>query len=139
MNGLLSMIGIKTEIDYQMSDFPFCLPRVRFNVPKGNIPSDKQKCQPKAQHEFTIKGIKIMAASKKDAIKKYNHKKNQVSPVWVSVKDRLPPVDKEAVVLTTDGEICFGHIVDKKIAKDYNGWNIPNVEYWLPFVDPKDK
>lgn len=63
----------------------------------------------------------------------------QVSPVWVSIKDRLPPVDKEAVVLTTDGEICFGHIVDKKIAKDYNGWNIPDVEYWLPFVDPKDK
>lgn len=61
----------------------------------------------------------------------------QVSPVWVSVNDKLPPVDKEAVVLTTDGEICFGHIVDKKIAKDYNGWNIPDVEYWLPFVDPK--
>lgn len=63
----------------------------------------------------------------------------QVSPIWVSVNDRLPPVDKEAVVLTKDGEICFGHIVDKKIAKDYNGWNIPDVEYWLPFVDPKDK
>lgn len=58
---------------------------------------------------------------------------------WVSVEDGLPPVDKEAVVLTTDGEICFGHIVDKKIAKDYNGWNIPDVEYWLPFVDPKDE
>ena len=41
----------------------------------GNIPSDKQKCQPKAQHEFVIKGVKIMAASKKDAIKKYNHRK----------------------------------------------------------------
>ncbi len=53
-----------------MSDFPFGSPRIRFNVPKGNIPSDKQKCQPKAQHEFTIKGVKIMAASKKDAIKK---------------------------------------------------------------------
>lgn len=63
----------------------------------------------------------------------------QFSPVWVSVKDKLPPVDKEVVVLTTDGKICFGHIVDKKIAKDYNGWNIPDVEYWLPFVDPKDK
>lgn len=63
----------------------------------------------------------------------------QVSPVWVSIKDRLPPVDKEAVVLTKYGEICFGHIVDKKIAKDYNGWNIPDVEYWLPFVDPKEK
>ena len=60
-------------------------------------------------------------------------------PRWISVKDELPPVDKEAVVLTKDGEICFGHIVDKKIAKDYNGWNIPDVEYWLPFVDPKDK
>lgn len=68
-----------------------------------------------------------------------NRKPKQVSPIWVSVKDKLPPVDKEAVVLTTDGEICFGHIVDKKIAKDYNGWNIPDVEYWLPFVDPKDK
>ena len=63
----------------------------------------------------------------------------QVSPIWVSVKDKLPPVDKEAVVLTTGGEICFGHIVDKKIAKDYNGWNVPDVEYWLPFVDPKEK
>ena len=66
-------------------------------------------------------------------------KPKQVSPIWVSVKDRLPPVDKEAIVLTKDGEICFGHIVNKRIAKDYNGWNIPDVEYWLPFVDPKDK
>lgn len=47
----------------------------RLDAPSGNIPSDKQKCQPKAQHEFTIKGVKIMAASKKDAIKKYNHRK----------------------------------------------------------------
>lgn len=75
MNGLLSMIGVVTRIDYQMDDFPFGSPRIRFNVPKGNIKSDKQKCQPKAQHEFTIKGFKIMAASKKDAIKKYNHRK----------------------------------------------------------------
>ena len=66
-------------------------------------------------------------------------KPKAVSPVWVSIKDEIPPVDKEAVVLTTDGKICFGHVVDKKIAKDYNGWNIPDVEYWLPFVDPKDK
>ena len=44
---------------------------------KGNIPSGKQKCQPKAQHEFTIKGVKIMTASKKDAIKKYKHSKEK--------------------------------------------------------------
>ena len=56
-------------------DFPFGSPCIRVNVPKGSIPSDKQKCQPKAQHEFTIKGVKIVAASKKDAIKKYNHRK----------------------------------------------------------------
>lgn len=60
-------------------------------------------------------------------------------PVWISVKDRLPSVDEEVVVFTTEGRLCFGHIVDKKIAKDYNGWNIPDVAYWLPFVDPKDK
>lgn len=75
MNRLLSMIGVVTRIDYQMDDFPFGLPRIRFNVPKGDIPSDKQKCLPNAQHEFTIKGVKIMAASKKDAIKKFNHRK----------------------------------------------------------------
>ena len=66
---------MKTEMEYQMSDFHFGLPSFRFNVPKGIVPSDKQKCQPKAQHEFTIKGVKIMAASKKDAIKKFNHRK----------------------------------------------------------------
>lgn len=75
MSGLLSMIGIVSHIDYQMEDFPFGAKAQPLGVPKGNIPSDKQKCQPKAQHEFTIKGIKIMAASKKDAIKKYNHLK----------------------------------------------------------------
>ena len=75
MNGLLSMIGVVTRIDYQMDDFPFGSPSLRLSTPKSNILSDKQKCQPKAQHEFTVKGIKIMAASKKDAIKKFNHRK----------------------------------------------------------------
>lgn len=75
MNGLMSMIGMQTKLEYQMGDdFLFGIPRIRFNVPKGNIPSDKQKCQLKAQHEFIIKGVKIMAASKKDAIKKFNHR-----------------------------------------------------------------
>ena len=49
----------------------------RLDTPKGIVPSDKQKCQPKAQHEFTIKGVKITAASKKDAIKKYKHSKGK--------------------------------------------------------------
>ena len=75
MNGLMSMIGMQTELEYQMSDFPFGSPSLRLSTPKGNIPTDKQKCQPKTQHEFTIKGVNIMAASKKDSIKKYNHRK----------------------------------------------------------------
>ena len=70
MNGLLSIIGMKTELDYLIGDFPTCFGDTSLVIPKGNSPSDKQKCQPKAQHEFTIKGIKIMAASKKDSIKK---------------------------------------------------------------------
>ena len=75
MNGLLSIIGIKTELDYLIGDLPACFRDTPLAIPKGNIPSDKQKCQPKEKHEYNIKGIKIMAASKKDAIKKYNHHK----------------------------------------------------------------
>lgn len=75
MNGLLSTIGMKTELDYLIGDFPACFGDTPLAIPKGNIPSDKQKCQTNAQHEFTIKGIKIMAASKNNAIKKFNHRK----------------------------------------------------------------
>ena len=76
MNGLLSMIGMQAELDYLIGDITACFGDTTLAIPKGNIPSDKQKYQPKEQHEYTIKGIKIMAASKKDAIKKFNHRKN---------------------------------------------------------------
>ena len=75
MNGLLSMIGMQAELDYLIGDFPSCFGDTPLAIPKGNIPSNKKKCQSKEQHEFTIKGIKIMAASKKDSIKKYNNRK----------------------------------------------------------------
>lgn len=75
MNGLLSMIGMKTELDYLIGDFPACFGDTPLAIPKGSIPSDKQKCHQKEQHEFTINVVKIMEASKKDAIKKYNHRK----------------------------------------------------------------
>ena len=70
MNGLLSIIGMQTELDYLIGDFPACFGDTLLAIPKGNIPSDNQKCQPKEQHKYTIKGIKIMVASKKDTIKK---------------------------------------------------------------------
>lgn len=70
MNGLLSMICMQTELDYLIGDFAACFGDRQLAIPKGNIPSDKQKCQQNERNEFTIKGVKIMAASKKDAIKK---------------------------------------------------------------------
>ena len=71
MNGLLSIIGMQTELDYLIGDLPACF----VDTPLAIIKAEKQKCQPKEQHEYTIKGIKIMASSKKDAVKKYNHYK----------------------------------------------------------------
>ena len=75
MNGLLSIIGMKTELDYLIGDFPACFGDTSLAIPKGSIPSDKQKCKPKEKHEYTINGIKIMASSKKNTIKKFNHRK----------------------------------------------------------------
>ena len=69
MNGLLSIIGMKTEMEYQMGDFAACFGDTPLAIQKGSIPSDKQKCQLKEQHEYTIKGVKIMAASNKYTIK----------------------------------------------------------------------
>lgn len=63
MNGLLSMIGMQTELDYLMGDLAACFGGKPLAIPKGSIPSDKQKCHTKAHHEFTIKGIKIIASS----------------------------------------------------------------------------
>ena len=69
------MIGMKTELDYLIGDFAACFGDRQLAIPKGNTPSDKKKCQPKEKHEYNINGIKIMASSKKDAIKKFNHRK----------------------------------------------------------------
>ena len=74
-SNLLRMALIMAATAAYAQDSIFGRPSPKLDTPKGNIPSDKQKRQPKVQHEFTIKGVKIMAASKKDSIKKYNHHK----------------------------------------------------------------
>ena len=69
---------------------------------------------------------------------------------WHSVKKALPPKDEEVIVLTDIitkdgldvgfGRIAFGHIVDKSVAIDYNGWNIPGVRLWMPMPEiPKEE
>lgn len=52
-----------------------CFGDIPLAIPKDNISYDKQKCQLKKKYKFTINGIKIIAASNKDAIKKFNHRK----------------------------------------------------------------
>ncbi len=51
---------------------------------------------------------------------------------WISVKDELPPMEEEVIVLDTAECISFGHIVDTDVSVSYNGWNIPNVVFWRP-------
>lgn len=57
---------------------------------------------------------------------------------FISIKEALSKQDEEVIVLCDDlnvapnYKIAFGHIVDKNICQDYNGWNIPNVVYWFP-------
>nr|DAG28954.1 MAG TPA: hypothetical protein [Caudoviricetes sp.] len=72
---LLNLALMYTAITTYASEYPFGVPSPRLDTSNGNIPSDRQKCQPKEQHEFIVKGVKIMASSKKDAIKKFNHRK----------------------------------------------------------------
>ena len=65
---------------------------------------------------------------------------------WHDAKKEQPPIDEEVIVLTnilngkelsTLRRICFGHIVDKNICVDYDGWNIPGVAYWMYYKEPK--
>lgn len=74
---------------------------------------------------------------------------------WHSVKESLPPIDEEVIVLTDDingkivsntHKISYGHrpnpdgwdaksIVTGKVThyvpKTYDGWNIPGVTHWM--------
>lgn len=55
---------------------------------------------------------------------------------WISVNDRLPAIDEEVIALDDENKLSFAHRVDTTVEKHYRGWNIPSVEYWLPFNDP---
>ena len=63
---------------------------------------------------------------------------------WHSVDESLPPMDEEVIVLLGRYddlfEIAVGHIVNKDIAIDFNGWNIPGVKFWMPMPEiPKEE
>lgn len=52
---------------------------------------------------------------------------------WHNVHDELPAIGAECIVLNDEGRISFSHMVDKAVAVDYGGWNIPNVVWWMHF------
>lgn len=41
-------------------------------------------------------------------------------------------MDEEVIVMNKAGRIAFGHIVDPMFTFDYDGWNIPDVAFWMP-------
>ena len=44
-----------------------------------------------------------------------------------------PQMDEEVIALVGEyNAIYFAHIVNKDIAIDYDGWNIPDVRWWIP-------
>ncbi len=57
---------------------------------------------------------------------------NNNTVTWTSVKDGLPPLGEEVIVIDMIEKISFGHIVDPEEAISYDGWNIPNVAFWKP-------
>ena len=59
----IALIMTATAAYEQYGVFGHSCPRL--STPKGNIPSDKQKCQPKAQHEFVIKAVVLFIISYK--------------------------------------------------------------------------
>lgn len=52
---------------------------------------------------------------------------------WRDAKLCKPRNHKEVIAIVGDSlMISFAHIVNKKYAVDYDGWNIPDVKYWMP-------
>ena len=89
---------------------------------------------------------------------RYNTARMVAEALWPKAVEDLswhpstehPPVDEEVIVLTDIitkgglnagfGKIAFGHVVDKDIAVDYDGWNIEGVRYWMPMPEiPKEE
>lgn len=101
-----------------------------------------------------------LAISAIEHIKEFRRNNKGISPncegvLWHDAQgDNLPPIDKEVIVLTVNGKVCFGHrpvesftgisIVNHSEMEEYyperygkGGWNIPDVEWWLDAEIPQ--
>lgn len=62
---LINLALMYTAITAYASEYPFGTPSPRLDTPNGNIPSDKQKCQPK-NREFVLWNMEIDSIKKID-------------------------------------------------------------------------
>lgn len=99
-------------------------------------------------------GLDYTFQDRRNAFEK-GYEQAEIDLGWHSVKESLPPIDEEVIVLTDDinGKIipgshmiCYGHRPNPKgwdgknigtgkvthyTPKTYDGWNIPGVTHWM--------
>ena len=91
--------------------------------------------------DTSVKELREIAEKSFIAGAKWGYEQAEKDLGWHSVKESLPPMDEEVIVLSdiingkeVHGACCisFGHIVDKRYCVDYDGWNIPGIHHWMP-------
>ena len=61
----------------------------------------------------------------------YVYKVSSDKPAWRQSTEH-PLVDEEVIALVGKNKMkSFAHIVDKDKAREYDGWNIPEVKCWI--------
>lgn len=124
----------------------------------GNSPTDKNykpsgisKAEERAMEKYPIYWAKAVMSDGNiidlDAnettrnVFKLGYEQAEKDLGWHSVDESIPPMGEEVIVLTnmmngiylsSARRLSFGHIVNKEICTDFDGWNIPGVKYWMP-------
>lgn len=86
-------------------------------------------------YEGGVKGL-ICENSRQIFIQGYKQAEKDLG--WHSVDECLPEMDEEVIVLMDEHDtapiykVGVAHIVDRRYAMDYNGWNTPGVKFWMP-------
>lgn len=63
-------------------------------------------------------------------------------PHWLSVKDELPKIGKDVLVLREDGEMQVAHQYNEEIARWWSVDGFPlrnNITHWMPLPAPPKK
>jgi hypothetical protein len=147
--GCLFWKWVKADRLYQAPGYHFCEKgehRLLCKRRKEKMTKAEERALEAYPH-YTAENLDDVIKARKFFAKGYEQAEKDLS--WHPSTEH-PPVDEEVIVLTDIitkggfnagfGKIAFGHIVDKNIAIDYDGWNIPGVRYWMPCPEiPKEK